>query len=76
MTENPTQHEYTNLWDELQLMKEMKPHENIVNLLGHCTTTSECFEVPCLASCGMPSVVPISVRILYPCDSDTIELQQ
>ena len=25
------------LWAELQLMKSIKPHPNIVNLLGHCS---------------------------------------
>ena len=25
------------LWDELMLMKNMKPHENILNILGHST---------------------------------------
>jgi hypothetical protein len=30
--------EINNFWEELQLMKNMVPHGNIVNLLGHCTT--------------------------------------
>ena len=36
-TENATLEDTENLWDELFLMKHMEPHENILNLLGHCT---------------------------------------
>ena len=31
-------HEINNFWEELQLMKSIPPHGNIVNLLGYCTT--------------------------------------
>ena len=31
--------EINNFWEELQLMKNMLPHGNIINLLGHCTTS-------------------------------------
>ena len=37
-TENATSVEIEELLEELHLMKYMKPHENILNLLGHCTT--------------------------------------
>ena len=37
-TENATSVEIGELLAELDLMKNMKPHENILNLLGHCTT--------------------------------------
>lgn len=36
--ENAPHHEINDLWEELQLMKQMKPHENILNLLSYCTT--------------------------------------
>ena len=31
----------TSLWDELQLMKKLESHNNIVNLLGCCSTPSK-----------------------------------
>lgn len=36
-TENATSVEREELLAELQLMKSMEPHENILNLLGQCT---------------------------------------
>lgn len=30
------------LWAELQLMKSLKPHPNIVNLLGQCSLPGVC----------------------------------
>lgn len=29
-------YENNDLFDELELMKKLKPHENIINLLGYC----------------------------------------
>ena len=37
-TEKAPPHEINNFWEELQLMKQMTPHCNVINLLGHCTT--------------------------------------
>ena len=37
-SENATSVEREELLAELQLMREMEPHENILNLLGQCTT--------------------------------------
>ena len=42
LTDKAPLEEVCNLWEELNLMKQMKPHENIVNLLGYCTTESKC----------------------------------
>jgi serine/threonine protein kinase len=36
--ENATREEIEELLSELDLMKKMEPHENILNLLGQCTT--------------------------------------
>ena len=35
---NAPPHEISSFWEELQLMKNMVPHGNLVNLLGYCTT--------------------------------------
>ena len=37
-TDNATSVDTEELMAELELMKNMEPHENILNLLGHCTT--------------------------------------
>ena len=37
-TENATSVEQEELLAELELMRTMEPHENILNLLGQCTT--------------------------------------
>ena len=37
-SENATSVEREELLAELHLMREMEPHENILNLLGQCTT--------------------------------------
>ena len=34
--ENAQRHEISDLQEELELMKTMEPHENLVNLLGYC----------------------------------------
>ena len=42
VSENATSVEIEELLAELDLMKNMKPHENILNLLGQCTTPGMC----------------------------------
>ena len=38
LTDSAPPGESSNLLDELELMKKIKPHNNIINLLGCCTT--------------------------------------
>ena len=37
-TDKAPPHEINNFWEEMNLMKKMEPHSNVVNLLGHCTS--------------------------------------
>ena len=41
LAENATSVEREELLAELQLMKTLEPHENILNLLGHCTSPGQ-----------------------------------
>ena len=55
--DNATSIEREELLAELQLMKVMEPHENILNLLGHCTTPGS----------RWPPVVTIAISALVVC---------
>ena len=37
LTDNAPLQEIRDLYDEMELMKKMEPHENMLNLLGYCT---------------------------------------
>ena len=54
LAENYRDADYFDLRSELDIMKSMEPHPNIINLLGVCSETSECV---CVCVC-VPAALP------------------